>query len=232
MCPVGLPVHVIQRGNNRQVCFAAEADCKAYAHWLHQGSLKFGVKIHAWVFMTNHVNLLLTPNTERAVSRLMQFLGRYYVRHFNFQYRRTGTLYEGRFKSSIVQSRKYLLACQRYIELNPVRAGMVSDPADYSWSSYRAHALGCHVKMWSPHDEYLALGTSKLARSDAYQALFRNKLDQELVADIRQAANVGLALGNDKFKEEVERLTGQRQHHLKRGPKPKPKPNLKEGFLL
>jgi hypothetical protein len=158
MCPVGLPVHVIQRGNNRQVCFAAEADCKAYAHWLHQGSLKFGIKIHAWVFMTNHVHLLLTPN--------------------------------------------------------------------------RAHVLGCHVKMWSPHDECLALGTSKLARSDAYQALFRNKLDQELVADIRQAANAGLALGNEKFKEEVERLTGQRQHHLKRGPKPKPKPNLKEEFLL
>jgi putative transposase len=214
------------------VCFAAEADCKAYAHWLHEGSLKYGVDIHAWVFMTNHVHLLLTPNAEWAISRLMQFLGRRYVRYFNFQYRRTGTLYEGRFKSSIVQTRKYLLACQRYIELNPVRAGMVTDPADYSWSSYRAHALGCHVKMWSPHNEYLALGTSKLTRSAAYQALFRNKLDQDLVENIRCAANFGLALGNDKFKEEVESLTGQRQYHLKRGPKPKPKFHSKEEFLL
>jgi putative transposase len=182
--------------------------------------------------MTNHVHLLLTPNAEWAISRLMQFLGRRYVRYFNFQYHRTGTLYEGRFRSSIVQSRKYLLACQRYIELNPVRAGMVTDPADYSWSSYRAHALGCHVKMWSPHNEYLALGTSKLARSAAYQALFRNKFDQDLVDNIRHAANFGLALGNDKFKAEVERLTGQRQYHLRRGPKPKPKSHPEEEFLL
>lgn len=220
-CPAGFPVHVIQRGNNRQACFAADADRKAYAHWLHEASLRFEVAIHAWVFMTNHVHLLLTPQAEWAVSRLMQYLGRYYVRYFNFQYRRTGTLYEGRFKSSIVQSRNYLLACQRYIELNPVRAGMVTDPAHYSWSSYRAHALGRRVKMWSPHDEYLSLGTSRRSRSKAYRALFRSELDQELVTEIRHAANVGLALGNDKFREEVERLTGQRQHHLRRGPKPK-----------
>ena len=110
-CPVGLPIHVIQRGNNRQVCFAAEADFKAFAHWLHKGSLKFGVQIHAWVLMTNHVHMLLTPKAEMAVSWL-----------------------------SIVQSRNYLLACRRYIELNPVRAGMVTDPADYAWSSYRAQS--------------------------------------------------------------------------------------------
>jgi len=220
-CPVGFPVHVIQRGNNRQACFVADADRRAFAHWLHEGSVKFAVDIHAWVFMTNHVHLLLTPRAERAVSRLMQHLGRYYVRYFNFRYRRTGTLYEGRFKSSIVQSRNYLLACQRYIELNPVRAGMVTDPAHYSWSSYRAHAFGRCVKMWSPHGEYLALGTTERTRLNAYRALFRNELDRELVTKIRHAAHVGLALGNDRFKDEVERLTGQRQHHIKRGPKPK-----------
>lgn len=109
--------------------------------WEHARSL-------GWVFKTNHVYLLLTPNAEMTVSRLMQYLGRYNVRYFNFHYQRTGTLYEGRFKSSIVQTRKYLLACQRYIELNPVRAGMVTDPADYAWSSYRSHALGCNVKMY------------------------------------------------------------------------------------
>ncbi len=221
-CPVGLPVHVIQRGNNRQVCFAAESDLKAYAHWLGEGATKFGVEIHAWVFMTNHVHLLLTPATEMAVSNLMQYLGRLYVRYFNFQYQRTGTLYEGRFKSSIVQTRKYLLACQRYIELNPVRAGMATDPGDYAWSSYRAHALGCDVHMWTPHAEYLTLGHNKPSRTNAYRAMFTSELEQELVSEIRHAANTGLALGNDKFKEEIQQLTSQRQQHLKRGPKPKP----------
>jgi putative transposase len=182
--------------------------------------------------MTNHVHLLLTPTASTAVSRLMQYLGRYYVRYFNFHYRRTGTLYEGRFKSSIVQSHRYLLACQRYIELNPVRARMVSDPADYSWSSYRAHACGCRVKMWNPHEEYLALGTTQQTRSKAYRGLFRNELDQKLISEIRFAANVGLALGNEKFKKEVERFTGQRQYPLKRGPRPKPQPQPDAEFLL
>jgi putative transposase len=223
-CPVGLPVHVIQRGNNRQACFATEADFKAYACWLHKASLKFGVDIHAWVFMTNHIHLLVTPAEPMAISQAMQYLGRFYVRYFNFHYRRTGTLYEGRFKSSVVQSSQYLLACQRYIELNPVRAGMVTDPANYSWSSYRAHALGGKVKMWTPHSEYLALGSTCGFRTAAYRRLFKEELDRKLVSEIRLAANTGLALGNDRFKAEVERLTGQRQRHLKRGPKPKPNP--------
>ena len=231
-CPIGLPVHVIQRGNNRQACFAANSDLKAYAYWLREGAKKFGVDIHAWVFMTNHVHLLLTPTAEMAVSQLMQYVGRFYVRFFNFQYQRTGTLYEGRFKSSIVQTREYLLACQRYIELNPVRAGMVTDPADYAWSSYRAHALGCAVKMWTPHTEYLALGCNQKSRSRAYRALFRTALAQERISEIRHAANIGLALGTDKYKKEVEQLTGQCQQLRKRGPKPKLKPHPNEEFLL
>lgn len=101
-CPPGLPVHVVQRGNNRQVCFASDADMKAYANWLREGAVKFGVDVHAWVFMTNHVHLLLTPGSPDAISRCMQYMGRYYVRHFNFRHRRSGTLFEGRFKSSIV----------------------------------------------------------------------------------------------------------------------------------
>ena len=150
-CPPGYPVHVVHRGNNRQACFVAASDYKAYAHWLFEASVKFGVQIHAWVFMTNHVHLLMTPEKPDGVSRCMQYLGRHYVRYFNTTYGRTGTLYEGRFKSSIVQSQYYLLACLRYIELNPVRAAMVKDPAEYAWSSYRAHALGAQVKMWEPH---------------------------------------------------------------------------------
>ena len=153
----------------------------------------------------------------------MQFLGRYYVRHFNFTYRRTGTLFEGRFKSSIVQDRHYLLACQRYIELNPVRAGMVDDPADYLWSSYRAHAFGIKAKLWTPHPEYLSLGSTGYLRMAAYRKLFEDELNKKMIVDIRNAANTGLVLGNDRFREEIEQLTGQRQRHLKRGPKPKRK---------
>jgi putative transposase len=220
LCPPGLPVHVVQRGNNRQVCFASDADMKAYANWLHEGADKFGVDVHAWVFMTNHVHLLLTPQNHDSVSRCMQYMGRYYVRYFNYRHRRSGTLFEGRFKSSIVQTRRYLLACQRYIELNPVRAGMVSDPADYTWSSYRAHGFGQAVKMWRPHPEYLALGHTKQSRTSAYRQFFAQQLSTELITDIRNALNTGMVLGNDRFRQEVEELTGQREHNLKRGPKP------------
>jgi putative transposase len=217
-CPPGLPVHVIQRGNNRQACFASESDLKAYAHWLFEASGNYGLDIHAWVFMTNHVHLLMTPSNTKSISCAMQYLGRYYVRYFNHRYQRSGTLYEGRFKSSIVQNRKYLLACQRYIELNPVRAGMVTDPADYPWSSYRAHALGTKVKMWKPHPEYLALGATAEYRVLAYRKLLGQELDLKLISEIRSAVNTGLVLGNERFKREVEALTGQRQRHLKRGP--------------
>ena len=112
-CPADLPVHVIQRGNNRQTCFASDSDFKAFAHWLFEGASRFSVCIHAWVFMTNHVHLLMTPSCPTGISRAMQFLGGHYVRYFNYQYKRSGTLYEGRFKSSIVQNKRYLLACQR-----------------------------------------------------------------------------------------------------------------------
>ena len=220
-CPPGLPVHVVQRGNNRQVCFADEPDIKAFANWLREGADRYGCSIHAWVFMTNHVHILLTPHGKRSVSNCMQFLGRHYVRYFNFRYERTGTLFEGRFKSNIVQNQAYFLACQRYIELNPVRAGMVGDPADYSWSSYRSHAFGQPAKMWKPHGEYLALAQTQATRQVAYRRLFETELDITLVADIRYALNTGLVLGSERFREEVEQLTGRRHHHLKRGPKPK-----------
>lgn len=142
VCPVGVPQHVIQRGNNRQVCFASEQDFAAYAGWLKEYSKKYQVEIHAWVLMTNHVHLLCTPRTENAVSFMMQSLGRSYVQYFNFRYKRTGTLWEGRFKSCLVQEEIYLSQLYRYIELNPVRAKIVEHPSDYVWSSYQINALG------------------------------------------------------------------------------------------
>jgi len=231
-CPPGLPVHVVQRGNNRLTCFASDADLAAFANWLFEGADRYGVAIHAWVFMTNHVHLLLTPKSSDSVSKCMQYIGRLYVRYFNFRYKRSGTLFEGRFRSCLVQRGTYLLACQRYIELNPLRAGMVRDPADYVWSSYRAHALGQSVKMWQPHSEYIALGQTRASRSRAYRALFSSELDSKVITDIRQALNAGLVLGNQRFRKEIEQLTGQRQHHLKRGPVAKLKPGKNQEILL
>ena len=122
LCPAGVPQHIIQRGNNRQACFAPDQDMAAYAHWLAEAAEKYQVSIHAWVFMTNHVHLLVTPSSKDGISKMMQTLGRQYVRYFNYIYQRSGTLWEGRFKSCVVDAEDYLLICQRYIELNPVRA--------------------------------------------------------------------------------------------------------------
>jgi len=217
----GIPQHVIQRGNNRQACFGSDEDFAAYAHWLEEYARQFDVAIHAWVFMTNHVHLLVTPATVDGVSSLMQSLGRRYVRYFNYTYRRSGTLWEGRFKSCVVDAEDYLLLCQRYIELNPVRAGMVMFPGDYRWSSYGSNGLGRSAACWTPHPLYLSLGQTPAERSEAYRALFRYELDEEVLTDIQRSADQGMALGSVRFKEEIERLSGRRVVNLKRGPKGK-----------
>ncbi|MBT8354071.1 MAG: transposase [Desulfobacterales bacterium] len=220
VCPAGYPVHIVQRGNNRQICFASDADMAAFVNWLTKAAQLYGIAIHAWVLMTNHVHLLVTPSSDTAVSKTMQYLGRYYVRYFNFRYRRTGTLFDGRFKSSLVQVDRYLLACQRYIELNPIRAGLVNDPGDYVWSSYRAHALGTSARMWTPHPMYLALGKNDGERCWTYRNTFSEFLNTDVIQDIRRSLNTGLVFGNERFRNEVEQLTGQSQRLGKRGPKP------------
>lgn len=205
-CPAGLPVHLIQRGNNRHAIFTCDDDLAAYARWLAEGAERFGVSVHGWVFMTNHVHLLATPSHDESLSQLMQFLGRLYVRHFNYTYTRSGTLFEGRFKTCIVQEDRYLLTCLRYIELNPVRAGMVRDPGDYRWSSFRAHAFGVRPSLWSPHDLYLDLGSNEKQRQHAWRALIKETLDIEVMAKVRHCANTGLVLGSETFREQVHRL--------------------------
>ncbi len=202
-CPSGLPVHVIQRGNNRQAIFASETDFAAFANWLAEGAARFGVAVHGWVFMTNHVHLLVTPSQDDSVSRLMQLLGRLYVRYFNNAYSRSGALFEGRFRASVVQENRYFLTCLRYIELNPVRAGMVAAPGDYHWSSYNAHALGVRARMWTPHALYLNLGKKQGQRQQAWRALVDEGLDIETLVRVRQCANAGLILGSEKFREQV-----------------------------
>jgi len=139
---IGVPQHVIQRGNNREPCFFAEEDYRYYVECLEESAKKFGCLIHGYVLMTNHVHLLVTPQVDYGVSQMMQSVGRKYVRYINYQYRRTGTLWEGRYKASLVDSENYLLTCMRYIELNPVRAGMIELPGEYRWSSYSTNGYG------------------------------------------------------------------------------------------
>ena len=207
-CPAGLPVHVIQRGNNRQLCFTSDSDFAAYANWLYEGANKFRVDINAWVFMANHVHLLLTPSSDNSISKLMQFIGRLYVRYFNYRYARSGTLFEGRFRASLIQEDEFFLTCMRYIELNPVRAGMVNDPAEYKWSSFRAHGLGKNIRMWSPHPIYLALGQDSDSRSKRYRELTKTPVNTDVVAKIRHCANSGLVLGTEKFRQQFRNITG------------------------
>jgi len=170
--------------------------------------------------MTNHVHLLLTPPEADAVPRLMISLGRRYVQYINKTYRRTGTLWDSRYKSSLVQVDAYLLLCQRYIELNPVRAGMVDDPAHYRWSSYRANGLGQADPLLTPHAVYADLARSKADRLAAYRALFRPELDNEAIGDIHMALDQGQPLGDSRFLDSIERATGQRREAA--GPARKP----------
>ena len=199
-----VPLHLIQRGNNRQACFIADEDCRFYLDWLGEYAGKTGIRLHAYVLMTNHVHLLVSDEQGGAVGALMKALGQRYVQYFNKTYRRSGTLWEGRYRSCLTQAETYLLACQRYIELNPVRAAMVEHPADHRWSSYRANAQGEANPLITPHDLYQALGQDPASRQAAYRGLFRHELEPGMADHIRQATNGNYALGDPRFGEQIE----------------------------
>ena len=207
----GVPLHIVQRGHNREPCFFGEQDYSSYLHWLGEAVTEFDCALHAYVLMTNHVHLLLTPRHADDVPKLIISLGRRYVQYVNRSYRRTGTLWESRYKSSLVQAETYLLACQRYIELNPVRAAMVEDPAHYRWTSYRSNALGQDDQRLTAHPLYLSLGRSDKARQAAYRALFRAQLDRAALDDIRLALHQSQPLGNARFYARIENMTGIRR---------------------
>lgn len=213
----GIAEHIIQRGNNRQRIFVDNSDRRAYVFWLRKYAEKFNVSIHAWVLMTNHVHLLCTPNSPKGLSLMMQSLGRQYVHYFNRRHERSGTLWEGRFRSSLVQSEIYLLQMYRYIEMNPVRAGMVNEPQDYHWSSYQINALGKLSRLLTPHPLYVSLGITGEQRQRQYRYLFQENISGKQLHEIRQSANKGLVLGTDEFVTQVERLTGHTLHEGKRG---------------
>lgn len=212
-----LPQHLVQRGVNREPCFFAEEDYHCYLHWLKKSAADYRCAVHAYVLMTNHVHLLVTSETPQGTSRLMQSVGRRYVQYVNRTYRRTGTLWEGRFKSSVVQQERYFLLCSRYIELNPVRAGMVIDPSQYRWSSYRHNGLGQPDERLTAHAEYLALGQTDHDRQATYRALFRTELDEAAVADIRLALGQGQPLGNSRFSKSLCDAAGVRRTQARRG---------------
>lgn len=226
-----VPLHIIQRGNNRQACFIADEDYSFYLDWLKEYAGKAGCQIHAYVLMTNHVHLLLSSATSDGVSTLMKALGQRYVQYVNRTYRRSGTLWEGRFRSCLTQEESYLLACQRYIELNPVRAEMVAHPAEYRWSSYRVNAQGEESGLVSPHPLYLALGADAAVRQEAYRELFRYELEPGVVDAIRQATNGNFALGDGRFGEQIAHALGRRVQPGKSG-RPRKLPLAESGNLL
>lgn len=206
----GIPQHIVHRGNNRQACFHDERDYRYFLVDLRDAADKNDCHVHAYVLMPNHVHLLVTPMTEHGVTHLMQDLGRKYVRYFNRRYQRTGTLWEGRYKSSLIDSETYLLSCMRYIELNPVRAGMAREPGDYPWSSHKTNAHGKNDSLITPHPIFLDLGMGPDTRPLAYRKLFGKPLDERLLFAIRETLNQELVLGRESFKDRIERLTARR----------------------
>jgi putative transposase len=206
----GIPWHIIQRGNNRSVCFNAGEDYQFYLHCLNELAGKFGCAVHTYVLMTNHVHLLLTPLKSDSAALLMKHLGQRYVQYFNRTYQRTGTLWEGRFRSCLTQTDDYVLACYRYIEQNPVRAGMVRRPQDYRWSSYHANGLGRPDSLITPQSEYIRLGKSEAARREAYRALFNVEETEALTGEIRDATNGNFALGGKRFQTQIAKALGTR----------------------
>ncbi len=215
----GQPQHVIQRGNNRQPVFFEDADYWFFLECLQEGMRRWPCDLHAYVLMTNHVHLLLTPQAPDALSKLMQSVGRRYVQYINFAYARSGGLWEGRFRATPVNSDEYLLLCYRYIELNPVRAHMVDHPRRYRWSSYRYHAEGRPDPLVSDHPQFLALGNDAQERSMAYRALFTEDLDEATLERMRHSVHGGWALGNDRFRSEIEVATQRRAIPQQRGGK-------------
>lgn len=222
----GYSHHVIQRGNDRQVIVRDDQDRQRLLDLWTEHAKTFKVTLHAWVIMDNHFHLLATPETKEGLPQMMQAVGRAYVRYFNVRHKRTGTLWEGRYRSNLIESERYLLACMVYIDLNPVRAGMIARPEDYRWSSYR-HSIGqVGDKLVTPHALYWALGNTPFAREAAYAALVQTGLSEQQRMELTKTALSGWALGSDAFVRELGQGTARRLRPGKAG-RPVKKPALK-----
>lgn len=219
----GVPVHVVQRGHSRQPVFFEDNDYLAYLRWLKEGAKRYKVDIHAYALMTNHIHILATADDKDGITRMMQYVGRHYVPYINYTYGTSGSIWEGRYKASLIHDEEYLLTCMRYIELNPVRADMVRSPGHYRWSSYRFNGQGKEDELVTPHPLYLALGRTKASRQEAYKALFNAHLDKAVLNDIRSAWITGTPLGNDYFRQKIEDKLKLKVGQARRGRPCKPK---------
>ena len=211
-----LPYHIVQRGNNREACFIESENYQYYLELWKEISSRYGVSVHAYCLMTNHIHVLATPSEKTSISNTMKVVGSRYAQYINKKYKRTGTLWEGRHRSSLVQTEKYFLTCSRYIELNPVAANMVKSPEEYKWSSYGSNAWG--DKSWLiPHEEYKRLGVTQEKRCYNYRMLFNTHLDEVDVSLIRKATHYCQPVGDDRFKGMIEKKYGIKMGLTRRG---------------
>lgn len=211
------PHHLIQRGNDQQLIFRDEEDYGVFLNWLRDAARRFKVAVHAYVLMPNHLHLLATPSDDTGLARMMQWVGRYYVPYFNRKYQRTGTLWQGRYRTTVIEPEPYLLACARYIELNPVRAELVASPDHYPWSSC-AHHIGIKADpLVTDHTLYWALGNTPFEREAAYKGALSQPLKKEEIEAIRDATNKGWLLGTEQFKQSIAKNTTRRLSPVKKG---------------
>jgi len=213
----GHPQHVIQRGHNRSAIFARDEDYSFYLHCLAEASNRYACDVHAYVLMPNHVHLLATPRRANSISKVLQSVGGRYAQYVNSTYRRSGSLWEGRYRSTVLDPEEYLLPCMAYIELNPVRAGLVARPEDYRWSSYHRNAAGRPDMLVRTHEVYEQLGSTVRAQQEEYRALLATPLDERVLADIRNMTNKGWVLGGARFRERLEGVLNRRMVPLPRG---------------
>ena len=211
-----LPYHIVQRGNNREACFIEPENYLFYLELWKSISKRYGVSVHAYCLMTNHIHFLMSPQKSDSISTTMKVVGSRYAQYINLKYKRTGTLWEGRHRSSLIQTEKYLLTCYRYIELNPVRAGMVKRPEEYQWSSYGMNAWGDHGWL-TPHTEYLALGKNIEERCYAYRDIFKTQLSEENLHLFRKSAHYCQPMGDERFRQFIEAKYGLKLGQTKRG---------------
>jgi len=209
--------HIIQQGRDEQQIFFQEQDYQYFHDCLEAAAYNYDLRIHAYVLMPDHVHVLATPGASDSVSRTVQSVGRNYVQYYNECYNGSGTLWEGRYRATVLDEKEFLLTCSRYIELNPVRAGLVKHPRDYRWSSYAHNAMSLKDEMLSAHREYKKLGSDNKQRAAAYRALFKKKLSAETIALITESTIKGWALGNAKFAHRIEKLSGRRATQLPKG---------------
>jgi len=213
----GHPVHVIQRGNNRGQVFFDAAGAKQYLDWLSEAAAVHGIAVHAYVLMTNHIHLLVSPETAHSLPRAMKHVNWRYSRYVNDTQERTGSLWEGRYRASLIEADDYFFACSRYIELNPVRAGLAKAPGEYRWSSYKANAEGKADPLISPHALYTQLAAAPEGRPAAYAGLFEGAIPETTLGAIRDAINGGWPLGPERFAALVSRHAGKAVTPRKRG---------------